>query len=102
MLVILSRFLKESLFIVELSTGNLCVVTKPFAVELPEANAPGVLEFMRQPAGDEIAGEHEEHRDADEAARQPFDVRMVDENGDDGEHAQTIEAVDAGALRRRL
>ena len=41
---------------------------EPAGVEAPEADAPGRAEVAEQQLGHEVAREHEEHVDADEAA----------------------------------
>ena len=59
--------------------------------ELWQVDGFGVVPLDEQQAGYEIARQHEEHRDAQQASRSPLHPKMVGDNGEDGERAQSVE-----------
>ena len=63
----------------------------PSQPELRQVDGFGVVPLDEQQAGYEIARQHEEHRDAQQASRSPLHPKMVGDNGEDGERAQSVE-----------
>ena len=72
---------------------------RPPGVEVAQRDATRPSPFLEQEGGDEEAGEHEEHVDADEPARQRPLPEVADDHPGDGDRPQTVEG---GAVAEAL
>ena len=59
--------------------------------EAAQVDAVAGLPFDQQQRCDQVAAEHEEEVDAEEAAGHPVDAGVVDEDADDRERAEAVE-----------
>ena len=75
----------------------------PAQVELADVHAATVAVLGEQQRGDQVAADREEHVDAEEAARHPGDVGVVEQDRAHAERAQAVEPrhVAHPARRRR-
>ena len=64
----------------------------PAHPELLEVDATLLFVLADQQQGDQVAADHEEHLDADEPARHPAVVGVIEHHGHDGESAHAVEA----------
>ena len=64
---------------------------RPAHPELPQRDAIRALPFGDQQQRDQVAGDHEEHLDAEEATGQPVAVGVVHHHRDHGERAHPVE-----------
>jgi hypothetical protein len=75
------------------------------AVEADHVDAPGAPELVDEQPGDEVAADHEEQVDAEEAARQRRRGEVVDDDGRHRQGPQPVQAAKAppgaGPRRRR-
>ena len=71
----------------------------PADVEVLEVDPPGAVELDQQQRGDQEAGEDEEHVHAEESARDPGNIRVVEHHGDDRDRAQAVESHEVGQCR---
>jgi hypothetical protein len=60
-------------------------------VEGAQLDPPLRFTLPQQQSGDQEAGQHEEHVDADEAAGEPRQAGMEDEDEQDGDAPQTLQ-----------
>ena len=77
----------------------------PSAPECPQPDRAGAVLLEQQQRGDEEAGQREEHRDAELAARHPGHICVEEEDSGDREPAQPVQRGDVrqpGALCRFL
>ena len=58
--------------------------------ELGEVDGAGLLELGHEQAGDEVAGQDEEDGDAKQAAERELEIKVIADDGDDGEGAQAV------------
>ena len=72
------------------------------APEPGQPDAPGALALAQQQRGDEVAGEHEEDRDAQEAAGEQVGGEVVDDDGGHGQAPQAVEGRHPVGVRRRV
>ncbi len=70
--------------------------------ELLQVDAAALLVLADQQQRDQVAADHEEHLDAEEATGQPAVVRVVDHHGDDGHRAHPVETRQVRQARDRL
>ena len=73
----------------------------PAEVELADVDAAAVAVLGEQQRRDQVAADREEHVDAEEPARHPGDVGVVQQHGADAERAQAVEARDVPHAARR-
>ena len=59
--------------------------------EVCQADRAAVVVFLEKQAGDQIAGQHEEHRDAEKTARRPSEVHVICDYDKNGQRSQSIE-----------
>ena len=59
--------------------------------ELSERDAVRAFAFGDEQQGDQVAGDDEEHLDAEEAAREPGAVGVIDHHRDDGDGSQPVQ-----------
>ncbi len=62
----------------------------PPQIELPEAELARCAIFQND-GSDQETRNHEKHIHPEIAARQPFAIEMIDQHGDDGERAQSVD-----------
>ena len=64
---------------------------RPPDPEVTQRDGAGTPLLAQQQTGDQVAGEHEEHVDAQEAAAGPCHARVVEHDGGDGECPQPVQ-----------
>ncbi len=69
--------------------------------EATKADVPGPFVLTDEQQRDQVAADHEENLDPEEAARQPDVVGVVHHHGDDGERPHAVEARQVGQARQR-
>jgi hypothetical protein len=70
-------------------------------VELAQRDPAPALEVAQQQAGDQVAGDDEEHVDAGEAATEAGHAEVVADDGTDGDRAEPLDVGAMPARRRR-
>ena len=69
---------------------------RPPHPEAPQPHVAAAAELAQQQRGDQVAADHEEDVDAEEAARQPADAGVVEEDGEDRQRPQRVDPGEVG------